>query len=395
KLLTVGGHTGDIFDVAFAHNDEFLVTASRDRTARTWRVPAPATTTSRTNLNTAFRSIDLSRDGKFVALGTSDGSVRLLERGLQRQIADARLGKEAVSLLAFDHAGLRLLAGTADGTIGVYSVPSLAPVYRGTTDGSEIGGGAFDESGPGFSIATVAGTKAVFDGKKLHLGRDFASVTGSNALVTAFSPELDRIIIGELSGAAHIIDAQSGQRLVELKGHRGAILHSIFDSTGRKVVTASEDGTARVWDAATGSTLQVLSGHESPVTFAAIADNGKYVATASTDRTVRLWKLGEPKPVAIYNGHLANVELVRFMHDGSGLISASHDGEVHQWGFQDNYFAMLQTARSAAPRCLSQQQLDKFGLAFAPPRWCESADLAANSAARSGAPTDLVSEARR
>jgi WD40 repeat protein len=395
KLLTLGGHTGDIFDVAFGHNDESLVTASRDRTARTWRVPAPTTTTSRINLRTAFRSIDLTRDGKFLALGTSDGSVRLVERGLQRQIADARMGKEAVSLLAFDHAGLRLLAGAADGTISVYSVPSLDPVYRSSTDGSEIGGGVFDESGPGFSITTVAGTKAVFDGKELHLGRDYSSATGSTALVTTFSPGLDRVIIGELSGAAQIIDAQTGQRLVELKGHRGAILQSVFDSTGRKVVTASEDGTARLWDAATGSTLQVFSGHEAPVTFAAIADDGNYVATASTDRTVRLWKLGEQAAAAVYHGHLANVELVRFTHDGSGLISASHDGEVHGWDFDDNYFTMLQLAKAAAPRCLSKQQLERFGLAFNPPSWCEKADLAAASAARTSVPPDVVSEARK
>ncbi len=396
KLRTLGGHTGDILDMAFSHNYEFLVTASKDRKARIWRVPAASTTASRTNLNTAFRSIDLSRDGKFVALGTSDGYVRLLEPGLLKQISEVQLGKEEVSLLVFDRAGLRLLAGTALGTIAVYSVPSLALVFRGSTDGSEVGAGAFDEFGPGFTAATVRGTKAVFDGKELHLSKDYSSVPGAPLSVTAFSPGLDRIIIGEWSsGTARIADAQTGQLLVELKGHTGGVAHAVFDSAARKVVTASGDATARVWDTGSGSTLQVLRGHKFGITFVAISDDGKHVATASTDRTVRLWKLGEAAAVAVYKGHLASVEVVRFTHDGSSMISASHDGEVHQWSFEDNYSTMLELAKSAVPRCLTQLQLESFGVALTPPSWCEKTGLAVDSAARASAPPDPASGARK
>jgi WD40 repeat protein len=135
------------------------------------------------------------------------------------------------------------------------------------------------------------------------------------------------------------------------------------------VITASADATARLWDATTGATLQVFEGHESPVVFAGTV--GDYVATGSIDRTIRLWRKGLSSPLAQYNGHLANVELVALTRNGSQIISASHDGEVHLWDYSEDHRAMLGIAKRIAPRCLSRQQRERFGVPETALDWCK------------------------
>ena len=384
KVLELAGHTGEIFDAAFAHSGEFLVTASRDRTARIWRIPAPTTTRSRTNLEST-RSIDLSNDGNMVAFGATDGTVRLLGSGSLDKIAVAKLGNMLITFVAFDSVGSRLLAGSESGEIAVYSVPKLVPIFRTSTDGSEVGGGGFGPPGTGVSVLTMTGTRFDFEEHGTSR-RASAAAGGADILVATFSRDLKRALIGRYDGQATIVDFGGGTR--PLTGHRGAILHAVFDKAGKRVATASEDGTARIWDADTGDMLQQLDGFDVPVTCVAISDDGNFLATASPDRTVRLWSFGYSLPVAIYRGHLAPVKPVRLLPNKSGIISASEDGEIHRWEFSDDYSAMQRRARIVVPRCLTAEQVTQFGLPDTSPDGC-LADLAVGKAEQATSQADV------
>jgi WD40 repeat protein len=50
--------------------------------------------------------------------------------------------------------------------------------------------------------------------------------------------------------------------------HQGPVTVATFDSTGMRVVTASEDKTARIWDARTGEPIGKPLQHRGPVTAA-------------------------------------------------------------------------------------------------------------------------------
>jgi len=360
RVLDLAGHIGEIFDAAFTNSGEFLVTASRDRTARIWRIPAPTTTRSRTNLQS--RSAAVSADGNLVAVGATDGTVRLLGSASLEEMASAKIGNVPVTFVAFDQAGSRLLAGSEAGEVAVYSVPKLVPLLRASTDGSEVGGGGFDPTGTGVSVATLTGSR--FDlGENGTSRRRSLAAAGAGIAVAILSPDLKRALIGRYDGQAAIVDSGSATR--QLEGHGGAILSAVFDAAGRRVATASEDGTACLWDADTGARLRQLAGHDAPVTSVAVSGDGTFLATAASDGFVRLWNASDASPVATYRGHLAPASLVRLVPGSSGIISASDDGEIHRWEFADDYFAMLQRARGTVPRCLTEQQATRFGLPVA------------------------------
>ncbi|HET8775154.1 MAG TPA: TIR domain-containing protein [Thermoanaerobaculia bacterium] len=363
KVLDLAGHTGAIFDAAFSPSGELLVTASRDQTARIWRIPAPATTRSRTNLES--RSLDVRGDGALVAVGATDGTVRLLGGTSLDERAFAKIGNRPITFVAFDQAGSRLLVGSEVGEVAVYSVPGLAPLFGASTDGAEVGGGGFDPSGTGVSVSTTRGTR--FDVGKNGTSRRQSLATGDNISVAILSRDLKRALIGRYDGRTTIVDAGGARR--PLKGHTGAILSAVFDEAGRRAATASEDGTACLWNADTGALLRRLEGHGAPVLSVAFSDDGTLLATAAAG-FVRLWNAADSSPVATYRGHLAPVSLVRLVADKSGIVSAADDGEIHRWDFADDSFAMLERARRTVPRCLTEQQATQFGLPAPSRREC-------------------------
>jgi WD40 repeat protein len=365
RVLALNSHADDIFDASFSSTGEFLVTASRDRTARIWRVPAAATTLNRTNVGAETRTIDIDNNAKLIALGSYDGTVALLETSTFRRLASAKVSERAVTLIKFNEQASQVLLGSEDGSVALYSIPKLERLYYALTDNSEIAGGYF--TGTGFSVLTLGGNTHMYDGKALSQVRHH-SYDSASTIVPAGD---DRALVAGVKGVTRIIDNVSGRTIIELKGHSGSVLHAVFDPTRRIVATASEDGTGIVWDIATGAPLDVLTGHQSPLSFVALSEDGRYVATASQDQTIRIWKKGASTPLAVYRGHLAAVQVVRFLPLG-GLVSASQDGELHFWHFDGDYRRAVSTTRAMLPRCFTMKQLEAFGLRKEPPHSCRS-----------------------
>ena len=214
RVLALKGHVNAIFDASFSSTGEYLVTASRDKTARIWRIPAATTTPNRTNVGAQTRTIDIDDKAKLVALGSSDGTVALLETGTFRRLASAKISQRAVTLVKFNEQANQVLLGSEDGSVALYSIPKLERLYSGSTDNSEIGGGYFTETG--FSVLTLGGGTYAYDGKTLtqirHHNYDSAS--------TIVPARGDRALVAETSGAARIIDNPERQNDRRTPGSR-------------------------------------------------------------------------------------------------------------------------------------------------------------------------------
>jgi WD40 repeat protein len=103
---------------------------------------------------------------------------------------------------------------------------------------------------------------------------------------------------------------------------------------GNVVATATgyEQRTIQLWDANSGELLRTLEGHRDYVTHLAFSADGHRLASASSDETVRLWDTqtwSEAEPAFCGNGDA--VESVSFSPDARRLITGSKDGLTLLW----------------------------------------------------------------
>ena len=89
-----------------------------------------------------------------------------------------------------------------------------------------------------------------------------------------------------------LVSTKSNQRSILLSGHTDAIADLAFSPTGKILATASLDGTVRLWDADNGDRLWTLVGHKNWVTSVVFNPNEKTVAGAGT-KAILIWNVPE------------------------------------------------------------------------------------------------------
>lgn len=88
-----------------------------------------------------------------------------------------------------------------------------------------------------------------------------------------------------------IWDANKAKCLGIMKGHEKGVWSTVYDNTGKRLLSCSPDNSARIWDTKSGKQSMILNGH-SLFCYKAIFDSdGANVATVGADKLVNYWDL--------------------------------------------------------------------------------------------------------
>jgi WD40 repeat protein/tetratricopeptide (TPR) repeat protein len=147
----------------------------------------------------------------------------------------------------------------------------------------------------------------------------------------AFSAEGQRIASGSADQTVKAWDAQTGQQVLDLRGHTAPVTSVAFSPDGQRIASGSEDKTVKVWDAHTGQQLFTLQGHTREVTSVAFSPDGQRLASGAEDQTVEVWDAQGGQQILSLRGHTGFVTSVAFSPDGQRLASGSEDKTVKVW----------------------------------------------------------------
>ena len=149
----------------------------------------------------------------------------------------------------------------------------------------------------------------------------------------AFSPDGKEILTGSGDGTARVWYAATGQEVLALKGHTGAVTSVAFSPDGTRIVTGSEDKTAMVWETGqdvlglrhtkAGQEVFALRGHTGAVTSVAFSPDGRRIVTGSEDKTARVWDADKDQEVRALRTQRQTtwVRSVAFSPDGKRIVT--------------------------------------------------------------------------
>jgi WD40 repeat protein len=256
-----------------------------------------------------------------------------------------------IGRLAFSRDGKRIAGGRGDGTVRVWDAQTGRTLL--TLKGHTFLVLAMAFSPDGRRILTQAGepSEEIYREAKTWdavTGREIPVLPRSagRVSVAAFSPDGRYLVTGDGKGAASVWDATSGQKAATLTGHRDGITQMLFTPDGTRVLTFSRDDTAKVWDIATGRETASLRGYAGGLALGPLAPDGRHVvlaAVAPDGRRVALYLQGRLRVWDVQTGdplytprHTPNQSLhaVEFSPDGRLLLAASHDHDVTVWDAQ-------------------------------------------------------------
>ncbi len=338
-LKTITGHTRSISSISFNADGSKLATGSGhddgtsgDKIIRIWNVHSGCLqNTFKVPIGRWVRQlidyVSYSPDGKTLATGSEDGTIRLW---------DAESGK--LQFTTFE--GLTDSAanlGYCEGLLLAYSPDGKTFVSR-----SEI-------SWDSFIDGTIQLWDAVTCKHKVSLTTGYRGPGGA-VISLAFSPDSRTVAGGDNDGTVYLWDAVTGELKATLLGHVKYVFSIAFSPDGRTL--ASGWKSVCLWDVASGECKATLDMHRGTVSSVAFSPDGSILAVASTN-DVTLWDVckilhqsHDNTPIHTYatnrydvtgrhkttlKGHIGFVSSVAFSPDGRILASGGEDGTILLW----------------------------------------------------------------
>jgi WD40 repeat protein/serine/threonine protein kinase len=260
RVAELRGHAGEIVSCDFAADGSLAMTASRDGTARLWRVPSGEPLGPPLDAGAPIACADLSPDGRRLVAGVErDGAERAwlfdLERGTRVALAGTGAARAGTVSAEFSPDGARVATSSLDRVIHIWSARDARAIEAFRT-----------------ALAQPLRSQWTPDGTRL---------------VTLNSRDL----------VAHVWFAESRPDLYVLAGHDGAVKSASFDREGSRALTVGADGTARLWhtprDATEGdgrepgALLATLGGASDPILSARFDATGTIVLALTSRGPVR------------------------------------------------------------------------------------------------------------
>ena len=275
-------------------------------------------------------SISFSPDGKTLASGGLDYSIRLWNVETGKKISTIQRDGGTIKSLSFSPNGKTLAFGGNDQTIKLWDVKI----------GKEI------KTFNGRHLDTVNGLSFSPDGKILASGSDDQTIklwdvnTGKETrtplnhtepvFTVAFSRDGKTLASGGKDKKITLWDLKTGKKSHTLEGHDNYVYSLDFGSDGKTLASSSSDNTIKLWNLKTHKLIETLYGHDDTVKQVRFSPGGKILASGSWDSTIKLWDLAEELTPTL-QGHDSSVYNVSFSPDRKTVASGSGDDTIKLW----------------------------------------------------------------
>jgi WD40 repeat protein len=277
-----------------AFDQRTLISCGRDDTVRIWALGDDPSTPGREIDRLPHGShpfaLAPSPDGRFLAVG-GENDMAVWERGEEGWKRVASMESLDCRGLAFAPDSRTLAIGTAEGTVRLVEAPSMRE--RATLGGFSDRVHSVEFSPDGATLAAVAFNRELklWDWKSGVERKRLAQAIGPIHCF-AFTPDGRSLAVspwGFQSGGPTLWDLETGALRRRFPGQPDGVNRLVVSPDGRFLATATVNQTVKAWEIKTGAVAAVLDGDLGWVKTLAFTQDGARIAYGGRDGAIRFW----------------------------------------------------------------------------------------------------------
>ncbi len=287
--------------------------------------------------NSGVLSVAFSPDGKNLASGSWDSTVRLWDLSSDKEIKRLEGHTNPVTSVAFSPDGKTLASGSYDNSVCLWDLRSGKKIWNKVEHTNGVRSVSISPDGKTLASGAGDGTVRLWD---LNSGKEIALLEGHTNIVTSvsFSPDGKALASGSLDGSVHLWDLGSGNEILCLKEYPypNAITSIAISPDSKTLASVSYDGSVHLWDHRSGFEIQHLVVEGRRVgTSVVFNPDGKILASGSLNQGVRFWDLrrGNESPRLEEYQYSWDITPVAFRPDGKIFAFGTSYNTVHLWDF--------------------------------------------------------------
>lgn len=326
---TISGHGEAVLSVAFSPDGRQLASGSGDTTVRFWDLGTQTPMYTCTGHKNWVLCIAWSPDGKYLVSGSMSGELICWDPQTGKQLGNALTGhKKWITGISWEPVHLnapcrRFVSASKDGDARIWDVSLKKCIVL-----------------CGHTLAVTC----------VKWGGDGVIYTGSQDCTIKVWETTEGKLIRELKGHGHWVNSLALSTEYVLR--TGA-----FDHTGKqysspdemkkvalerynttrgtapeRLVSGSDDFTMFLWEPFINKHPKTrMTGHQQLVNHVYFSPDGQWIASASFDKSVKIWNGTTGKFVTAFRGHVGPVYQISWSADSRLLLSGSKDSTLKVW----------------------------------------------------------------